>query len=169
MGLNDVSAKLNNCCTILSNWKNEVFGQILDSLRNKKFGLCLIKATLHMIIRQSLFFFYLPTLHFTQYFHHITSQRRRINVVHIVLDDDEAKIREQKGIKNVFIRYFSSLFTSSNPSAIDVVIESCCSKISSEYKDFLDPIVSKEEVHSALKEIGMDKAPGPNGVTVGFY
>lgn len=75
----------------------------------------------------------------------------------------------EKGLENVFIRYFPSLFTSSNPTVIYLVIESCCSKISSEYKDFLDVIFTEEEVHVALKEMGSKKSSGPDGVFVGFY
>lgn len=87
----------------------------------------------------------------------------------MVLHDNEYEIHDQRGIKNVFIHYFFGLFTLSYPSAIDVVIESCCSTITSEYKDFLNVIFTIEEVNATLKEMGPAKAPGTNGVTLGFY
>lgn len=50
---------------------------------------------------------------------------------------NEAEIRDHRGIENVFINYFSRLFTSSNPNAIDDVVECYSSRISVEQNIFL--------------------------------
>nr|GFA77502.1 RNA-directed DNA polymerase, eukaryota, reverse transcriptase zinc-binding domain protein [Tanacetum cinerariifolium] len=42
-------------------------------------------------------------------------------------------------------------------------------KFSSEQNDDLEREVSKEEIKKAVWHCGIDKAPGPNGFTFGFY
>lgn len=79
------------------------------------------------------------------------------------------EICDHKGIIDVFISYFTRLFSTSNSGLVDYVVGCCNNKLSEDQIIFLNASYIEEEVKVAVKEMGADKASGPDGVNVDFY
>lgn len=69
----------------------------------------------------------------------------------------------------MFVNYFTGIFSSSSPSDIREVAESSTSRLNDEQVLFLNADYTKAEVVAAIKDMGPDKPPGPDGVNVGFF
>ncbi|GJU69267.1 RNA-directed DNA polymerase, eukaryota [Tanacetum coccineum] len=71
-------------------------------------------------------------------------------------------------VKDEFVQHFSSRF--GKPTDIRASIDMNFPKVlSSVQKEELDCDVSKEELKRAVWDCGMDKSPGPDGFTFGFF
>lgn len=107
----------------------------------------------------------------TSYFHHKASQCRKCNYLHGLSGDDGVWRDDSQDITKIFYAYFSSIFTSTNPSNsellevlkyVEPVISNACNR------DLPRPF-SKNEVFAALQQMHPCKAPSPDGIIVIFY
>ena len=68
---------------------------------------------------------------------------------------------DEESISNTFIDYNQSLFTSSQPSNIDVAVEDIPMSITEEMNAWLETEYTRDEVAWALKQMEPLKAPDP--------
>nr|GFA04437.1 RNA-directed DNA polymerase, eukaryota [Tanacetum cinerariifolium] len=71
-------------------------------------------------------------------------------------------------VKHEFFEHFKNRFKKSNKSRI-LLERDFVKRISLEHNDDLEREVSNEEIKRAVWDCGIDKAPGPDGFTFGFY
>nr|GEX14572.1 RNA-directed DNA polymerase, eukaryota [Tanacetum cinerariifolium] len=71
-------------------------------------------------------------------------------------------------VKHEFFEHFKNRFEKPNKSRI-LLERDFVKKISLEDNDDLERDVSNEEIKRAVWDCGIDKAPGPDGLTFGFY
>lgn len=85
------------------------------------------------------------------------------------MDVQGRTVREETDIARVAIDYFSTLFTS-QPTAtplLQEMVQPCT--ISVQIQQRLALSYKKEELVGALQEMHLAKAPGPDGLPVGFF
>ena len=75
----------------------------------------------------------------------------------------------QSQVPQLFINYYSSLFTTSNPVLIDPVVENIVPLVTTEMNSRLVSEFTVAEVTQALKQMAPLKAPGPDGLPPVFY
>lgn len=100
----------------------------------------------------------------TKFYHRIVKMRRRNNTIHS-LNINGHLTDNKELIKSSITDYFSSLFTersSPRPSIANMKFKKLCSESAA---GFESPI-SEVECLAALKGLGQDKTPGPDGFQV---
>lgn len=68
-------------------------------------------------------------------------------------------------------RYFSSLFSTSNPNneVMNEILEGVMAKISDEQREELDRPFTRVDIEHAIKNMSPNKAPGEDGAHATFY
>ena len=69
----------------------------------------------------------------------------------------------------VFLDYFKGIFTTSIPTEMEYIFDRVKRRIIEDMNGILMLEFTNEEVRSALDQMHLDKALGPNGMTVGYY
>lgn len=89
----------------------------------------------------------------TKYFHYKASARRKKNEIKGLIDDAGFWQEDECVVQDLIIKYFSELFTSSQPEAefIDHILEVVETKISTEINNHLLVEFTCEEVCRAVK------------------
>lgn len=107
----------------------------------------------------------------TAFFHNCTKSRRVRNNIEKPVDEDGHLKTSEEEIKGCFKRYFSSLFSSSNPSweAIEQALRFTEMKVSESINHFLDADFGEDEIRKVAFDIGSTKAPGPDGFSAEFF
>lgn len=72
-------------------------------------------------------------------------------------------------IEEAFISYFKDIFTSSNPSCMDTVLEAVTPVVSQVMNDRLTRGFTVEEVNCVLAQMHPNKAPSPDGMSPSFF
>nr|GFA69439.1 RNA-directed DNA polymerase, eukaryota, reverse transcriptase zinc-binding domain protein [Tanacetum cinerariifolium] len=103
----------------------------------------------------------------SKYYHGIFNNKRNNLAIRGVLVDGNW-VESRQLVKNEFYAHFKQRFKKPNLSGIQFDRE-FPNKICSEQAVDLEREVSKEEVKRAMWDCGIDKAPGPDGFTFGFY
>uniref|UniRef100_A0A2N9HFG8 Endonuclease/exonuclease/phosphatase domain-containing protein n=1 Tax=Fagus sylvatica TaxID=28930 RepID=A0A2N9HFG8_FAGSY len=78
-------------------------------------------------------------------------------------------MKGESGLEQVITNYFGNMFTSSNPSSIDLVVNSVDQVVTPEMNDILLQPVTEDEVKIAVFQIPPSKAPGPDGMIALFF
>lgn len=104
----------------------------------------------------------------TKFFHAMATERKRSNTISQLKDYQGNWISWEQGLDNMVVEYLTDLFTSvgSNYSEITNYVDPCVS--ASQNACLLRPI-ELEEVRGALFQMHPDKAPGPDGMSPGFF
>ena len=68
----------------------------------------------------------------TKIFHSCVKQWRRANTIQSINDEDGRQVSTPSEIKEAFTRYFSNLFTSSNPMDMALCLEALSSRVNSD-------------------------------------
>ncbi|XP_075674729.1 uncharacterized protein LOC142643891 [Castanea sativa] len=105
----------------------------------------------------------------TKYFHSRATQRNKHNYILGLEDDNGVWVEEDGRMGNLFVNYFSNLFTTSNPTGIDAILEGIIPKVMGEMNLNLTRNFLADEVHSAIQQMARLSAPGPNGMSPVFY
>ncbi|KAM6563873.1 hypothetical protein CsatB_023871 [Cannabis sativa] len=107
--------------------------------------------------------------HCTKFFMASTVVRRRKNYIQTIKNDNGEWITDQKAIAEAFVSRFNSIFTR-NP-LLSVPDENFLANMSINEQDNrrLVCIPTEKEIEGSLRSMGHDKAPGPDGMSAGFY
>ncbi|GJW49663.1 RNA-directed DNA polymerase, eukaryota [Tanacetum coccineum] len=103
----------------------------------------------------------------SKYYHGLLNKSRNQLSIRGVLSDG-AWVESPAVVKNEFLTHFRDRFE--RPKASRLVLDTDFPlKLDSDQKEDLERMVSKEEIKSAVWDCGVDKSPGPDGFTFGFY
>ena len=105
----------------------------------------------------------------TKYFHSRATQRNKHNYISGLEDDNGVWVEEDSRMGNLFVNYFSTLFTTSNPTSIDAILEGITPKVTEEMNLSLTRNFTAEEIHSTMQQIAPLSASGPDGMSPVFY
>lgn len=110
--------------------------------------------------------------HNTGFFHNCVRFRKHVNSISHILDANGNVCFGHQGIEQVFVDFYSKLWSESDPKNVsdvcfalpdDLISLSDCDA------DFLVKDVSKNEVFQTLISLPSGKSPGPDGLNVEFY
>ncbi|KAL8093146.1 hypothetical protein AgCh_035147 [Apium graveolens] len=104
----------------------------------------------------------------SKYFHSFASNQRRNNQINKLKNEDGQWLEWENGLAEMMSGYFMSLFTATQVDWQEVV-SYVPNSITRDQNDHLLGPVSADEVKEALFQMNPDKAPGPDGITPGFY
>ncbi|GJS68304.1 RNA-directed DNA polymerase, eukaryota [Tanacetum coccineum] len=103
----------------------------------------------------------------SKYFHGIINKQRN-NLAFRGILVDGAWIEDPKVMKNEFLTHFKDRFNS--PCSSHFILDmDFPNKLSIEQKNDLERSFTKEEIKRAMWDCGLNKSPGPDGFTFGFY
>ncbi|KAK9995768.1 hypothetical protein SO802_020454 [Lithocarpus litseifolius] len=105
----------------------------------------------------------------TRFFHAKASARAQKNLIEGVFDENEIWQEDGKEIERVFVDYYSELFTSSNPSNFEDIVNAIQPKVSEDMNASLIKEFQAGEVYRALKQMYPLKAPSPDGMPPLFF
>lgn len=105
----------------------------------------------------------------TKFFHSSTIQRRKRNKILKIRDGSDVWHEKEEEIADIFMNFYSNLFSSSNPPDSEDILEFVQCEISDEDNRRLMEPVSTLEIKSAVFQLGGLKAPGPDGFSGQFY
>ena len=105
----------------------------------------------------------------TSFFHNRASQRYRRNTIHGLLNARGEMCCGDKKVAELMVEYYTDLFTSSQPSEIDMVLHHIPRKVIDGMNAFLGRDFNKEEVDMALSQMAPLKAPRPDGLPPIFF
>ena len=105
----------------------------------------------------------------TKYFHQRASQRRRKNHIHGFMDNMGRWCTSEPDIERVAESFFQNLFTSSNPTNMEEVLDSVDRVVTLDMNHTLLQQFTPEEVKIALFSMHPSKSPGPEGMSPFFF
>ncbi|KAE8687812.1 Beta-adaptin-like protein A [Hibiscus syriacus] len=103
----------------------------------------------------------------TRYFHLSALNRNRFNAIN-VLKVDGVELTDAVQIKAHVLDYFKKAYNTINTLEVGE-FELIFAKISVVQRDRLEEIFTEQEVWEAISSSASDKAPGPDGFTMGFF
>ena len=105
----------------------------------------------------------------TKFFHQSASQRWRKNHIGGVHDEDGVWKQSDEGIATMADRYFQDLFTTTNPSNMDKVLNVVDRVVTPDMNHMLLQPYTPEEVRRALFQMHPSKSPRPDGMSPFFF
>ena len=188
-----VSQKIRNCGLRLSEWSRHSFGSIRRQLEEKTRDL--IKAEWaaatgvdldsvraiqlevnELLEKENLMWqqrarslFLKSSDRNTRYFHNRASHRYRRNSIKGLKNSANEWCTSDSQVSEIVIRFYESLFSSSNPSDMHKVMEAVEPKVTADMNQELTKVFTREEVDLALKNMEPLTAPGPDGMPPIFF
>ncbi|GKU88725.1 hypothetical protein SLEP1_g2954 [Rubroshorea leprosula] len=105
----------------------------------------------------------------TRFFHMRASRRRERNTVGKLLKDDGQWTDNPAEIRSIASSYFESLFSSSSPSDLEYVLNCVEPCVQEDDNRFLLSEFTEHDITRALFQMHPSKAPGPDGLSPGFF
>ena len=85
------------------------------------------------------------------------------------MDSDGVWQEEEQLIEEIVVNYYKDLFTTSNPTNFNELLEAVETKVSPSMNQMLIRDFTTREVEQALKQMHPQKAPGPDGMPPLFF
>jgi hypothetical protein len=104
----------------------------------------------------------------TKFFHASTACRRRYNSISCLFDNG-IRIMGRENIGSLLVDHFNTRFTTTHPPLDEDLSNLVDRVITVEENVALCVIPSEEEIFAAITDLGLNKAPGPDGMTGLFY
>ncbi|KAF8380160.1 hypothetical protein HHK36_027643 [Tetracentron sinense] len=95
--------------------------------------------------------------------------RRRRNLISCLRNVNGDWLYNPSDIQADILDHFTSVFRSSNPSGIQAVLQQVPTRITPDMLSILDSPFTEAEIFTALSQIGLLKAPGPDGYPAQFF
>ena len=105
----------------------------------------------------------------TGFFHAKALARQKKNTIEGILDSQEVWQEEEVEVEQVFVDYYSELFTSTEPTEFTEILEVVQPKVSLDMNRRLLKEFMPNEVHQALKRMHPQKAHRPDGMPLSFF
>ena len=105
----------------------------------------------------------------TKYFHCQANQRNRRNHILGLEDENGVWIEEEAAMGKVVEWYFEGIFTSSNPSSFEEILDGVLHTVIAEDNVGVASDFHANKVFQALKQMAPLTAPGPDGMSHIFY
>ena len=104
-------------------------------------------------------------------FHLKASERKRKNKIAGLMDQSVNWCSNPGNFKDIIHGYFLDLFTSSSPSNVDInsVLTYVKAKVTTDMNNKLLRPFTSDEVHKAMLDMHLTKAPGLDGLPTLFY
>ncbi|XP_040987704.1 uncharacterized protein LOC121235426 [Juglans microcarpa x Juglans regia] len=100
----------------------------------------------------------------TKFFHSCANERRKNNIIQMIVDEQNREYTSQEGLEGVFKIFFDKLFASSDLRSCD--IEECLNSlkpcVTNSMNDQLFKAFTREEIKVAVKNMAPLKSPGPD-------
>ena len=96
----------------------------------------------------------------TKYFHGVATQRKRRNFIKGVRDLDGVWQTEEGVISDIFVDFYTKLFSSSNVQGLNQVLEGVKRVVTADMNEELLKPYSKDEIEAAIRQMAPSKAPG---------
>ena len=105
----------------------------------------------------------------TKYFHCRSTERNKRNYILSLENEFGIWVEEESQIGGMLVQYFSKIFTLSNPTHLDPMLEGVLPVVTNEINEGLNRPFEPSEVQGALKQMKAGTAPGPDGPPPLFY
>lgn len=105
----------------------------------------------------------------TSFFPSKASSKFQRNHIDGIVDENNCWQEDKAKIVDAFVKYYSDLLTSSQPTKFDEVLKVVQLKVSEVMNKMLTVEFQAAEVSQALKQMYATKAPGPDGMSPLFY
>eukprot|EP00253_Pinus_taeda_P011344 PITA_11344 len=108
----------------------------------------------------------------THFFHNYAKGRKSANTIWSLKDEEGRELKTFTELSSLGTRHFQKIFSDRGETTIAEIIRTtqCFPRFIEEgMNDDLTTPVSKEEVEAAMKSMGKDKSPGPDGWTVELF
>nr|GEU66327.1 RNA-directed DNA polymerase, eukaryota [Tanacetum cinerariifolium] len=103
----------------------------------------------------------------SRFFHDMLNKKRNQQAIRGILKEGKW-VDDPKAVKDEFLSYFQERFDTPTTNRLRLDLE-FSKQISVEQLQDLERNVSIEEIKRAVWDCGLDKSPGPDGFTFGFY
>nr|GEV16929.1 retrovirus-related Pol polyprotein from transposon TNT 1-94 [Tanacetum cinerariifolium] len=103
----------------------------------------------------------------SKFFHGIINKRRNNLAIRGIVVDG-VWIEDPIVVKNEFLSHFQNMFNAPHEDRF-VLDMDLPNRLSLDQAQDLENVFSKEEIKGAAWDCGLDKSPGPDGYTLGFY
>jgi hypothetical protein len=188
-----LSTKINQCQKSLGEWSRRSFGSIRRQLAEKKRQLedaenmavagesfetiktlraeinVLLKKEEKMWRQRSRSTWLKEGDRNTKYFHGRASQRRRRNNIKGVRDQAGIWQDNDDQVARVFLEYYRSLFTSSDPRNIEEAVAPTPQVVTQAMNNSLTREFTSAEAEQAIAQMAPSTTPGPDGMPPIFY
>ena len=105
----------------------------------------------------------------TRYFHCRANQRNKKNFIVGLEDEFGVWTEDEDQMGRLASTYFDTMFTSSNPTGFDEILNGLVPTVTEEMNNSLKKPYTAEEVLKALHHMAPLTAPGPDGMSPIFY
>ena len=86
-----------------------------------------------------------------------------------IKDTDGVWQTEEEVVSNIFVNFYTRLFSSTGPLELDRVLEGVNQIVNDDMNVELTKPYTQEEVDAAIKQMSLLKAPSPDGMPPLFY
>lgn len=107
----------------------------------------------------------------TKFFHHKASVRHQNNKIIGIQSDTNGWTTNACEVNDIFLNYYHSLFTTSNPTSnsINIALSGIQPRVTDQMRNMLDMPYNALEFKTTLFRMAPWKAPGPDGFHAGFF
>ena len=105
----------------------------------------------------------------TGFFHAITRQRRMMNTLSVIENDEGKEVFEEPQLVSVIAAYFRDIFSTVGDGDFSEIQNILSPRVTEEMNRSLTALPRESEIHAAVLSINGGKAPGPDGFSAKFY